>query len=194
MLLFCAVGGNSPSKHSIQPKFDESLIRRIGEEDQDALEELYIKTGRAVYSFVLSIVRNPADTQDIVQETYLKIRAAAHLYQPMGKPLAWIFTIARNLARTKLAQGNLLLSAEDCKIEEDPQYSYISDPDDKMVLESALKILSQEERQVILLHCVAGMKHRELASNLGQPLSTVLSRYNRALKKLKKHLLEQGVL
>ena len=79
-------------------KIDESLIVRIGRDERDALEELYRLTERPLYSYVLAIVKNPHDTQDIVQETYLKIRSCAHLYRPQGKPMAWIFTIARNLA------------------------------------------------------------------------------------------------
>ncbi|MBO6061992.1 MAG: RNA polymerase sigma factor, partial [Clostridia bacterium] len=54
----------------------------------------------------------------------------------------------------------------------------------------ALKTLSEDERQVILLHAVSGFKHRETASLLGLPLGSVLSLHSRARKKLKKHLQE----
>ena len=79
-------------------------------------------------------------------------------------------------------------------MEDSLQFSYVTDPTDRLVLESALRILGEEERQILLLHCVAGMKHREIAQDLGMPLSTVLSRYNRSLKKLRTHLTAQGVL
>ena len=52
--------------------------------------------------------------------------------------------------------------------------------------------LPGQERQVVLLHAVSGLKHREIAQDPGLPLSTVLSRYNRALKNLKRHLTEEG--
>ena len=61
------------------------------------------------------------------------------------------------------------------------------------MLAAALKTLGDEERKVVLLHAVSGLKHREIAQDLGLPLSTVLSRYNRALKKLKRYLTEEGV-
>ena len=48
--------------------------------------------------------------------------------------------------------------------------------------------LDDTERQVILLHAVAGLKHREIAELLKCPLSTVLSKYNRGLKKARKQL------
>ena len=67
------------------------------------------------------------------------------------------------------------------------------DAADKMVLHAALKILNEEERQIVLLRTSAGLKHREIAADLEMPLATVLSKYNRAMKKLKKHLREEGV-
>ena len=51
-----------------------------------------------------------------------------------------------------------------------------------------MTVLSEEERQIVLLHAVSGMKHRELSELLELPLSTVLSKYARALAKLKKAL------
>lgn len=53
-----------------------------------------------------------------------------------------------------------------------------------------MKILSDEERQIVTLYAVSGFKHREIAGFLDIPLPTVLSRYNRALKKLRKYLTE----
>lgn len=193
-MLFCAVQGIRPPHRVAMPEIDDSLLARVGMDDRDAFEELYCKTSRAVYAYALSLLKNPDDTQDIVQETFLKIRGSAHLYRPMGKPMAWIFTIARNLANTRFRQNGSMVSAEDCQLEDDLQFSYVSDPTDRLVLESALQLLNEEERQILLLHCVAGMKHREIAKDLRMPLSTVLSRYSRSLKKLRTHLTEQGVL
>ena len=52
-----------------------------------------------------------------------------------------------------------------------------------MVLHAALKILNEEERQIVLLRTSAGLKHREIAADLEMPLATVLSKYNRAMEK-----------
>ena len=146
-------------------RLEERLLPLVGQGDPEAFEVLYRSTEKAVYALALSILRNPHDAEDIVQETYLKVRAAAHLYVPQGKPLAWMFTIARNLCYMKF----------------------------RLVLEAALKALGEEERQVVLLHAASGLKHREIARDLGLPLSTVLSRYSRALKKLQRYLTEEGV-
>ena len=63
--------------------------------------------------------------------------------------------------------------------------------EDKIIVEACMKILSDEERQIVTLHAVSGFKHREIAGFLDIPLPTVLSRYNRALKKLRKYLTEE---
>lgn len=56
------------------------------------------------------------------------------------------------------------------------------------MLETAFQILSREECQIIMLHAVSGLKHREVGELLGLPLSTVLSKYNRGIKKLRGQL------
>lgn len=53
-----------------------------------------------------------------------------------------------------------------------------------MMLEAVLSALSDEERAIVTLHALTGLRHREIAALLGLPLPTVLSKYSRALKKL----------
>lgn len=172
---------------------DEELIVRIGNDDISAFEELYRLTDQTVYAFILSILKNPQDAQDIMQDTYLKIRSAAHLYKKQGKPLAWIFTIARNLCLMKLRTAS---RTSDTPMEELEDSNYFASSDehhveDRMVLQAALNILAEEDRQIVILHAVSGLKHHEIAKSLGMPLSTVLSKYNRSLKKLRKYLIEK---
>ena len=173
-------------------RLEERLLPLVGQGDPEAFEVLYRSTEKAVYALALSILRNPHDAEDIVQETYLKVRAAAHLYVPQGKALAWLFTITKNLCRD-LLRGQSRTEAAPDGAEDDLRFSYVSDPTDRLVLEAALKALGEEERQVVLLHAASGLKHREIARDLGLPLSTVLSRYSRALKKLQRYLTEEGV-
>ena len=59
------------------------------------------------------------------------------------------------------------------------------DADERALLQGALARLADEERRIVLLHAVTGMKHREIAALLELPLPTVLSKYHRALKKMR---------
>jgi len=65
--------------------------------------------------------------------------------------------------------------------------------EEAIVLRAALRCLSEDERQIVILHAVSGMKHRELSELLDMPLSTILSKYARALAKLKTYLTTQEV-
>ena len=148
-----------------EQRLDEGLLGRVGRGDLTALESLYLQTEKAVYALALSILRNPDDAQDVTQEVYLKVRAAAHLYVPQGKPLAWLFTITRNLCRDLQRVQARTGQAPD-GLEDDVRFSYVSDPTDRLVLEAALKTLGEDERQVVLLHAVSGLRHREIAALL----------------------------
>lgn len=188
---FAAVGEQQARYKKVQ--IDESLFERIGQDDLEAFETLYHITERTMYAYILSLVKSHDDALDILQESYLKIRSAAHLYKPLGKPLAWMFTIARNLSISKLRLQSRMADTENLDMENSIQFSYVSDPEDKIVLMTALKILSEEERKIIFLHAVSGMKHREIAESFGIPLSTALSKYYRGLKKLRKYLQDRWV-
>lgn len=75
-----------------------SLFQQIADGDKEAFHLLFTQTSSSIYGFLLSIVRNREDAEDLLQETYIRIRMHAGQYTDQGKPLAWMFTIARNLA------------------------------------------------------------------------------------------------
>ncbi len=164
---------------------DENLIIRIAQGDGLAFQDLYHQTAGAVYGFALSILKNRADAEDVMQEAYIKTYEGAVTYRPGGKPLAWILTIVRNLSYNKIRAGRV---CED--ISEYESEAYVSDGVeaalDRHVLEKAIEILEFEERQIVILHAMTGLKHKEIAGILEVPVGTVLSKYNRSLKKLRK--------
>ena len=86
------------------PALEDSLILRVAQGDTQAFSELYLRVHKAVYGFALSIVKNQHDAEDVMQDTFLKVDAAAGSYQSKGKPMAWVLTIARNLALEKLRE------------------------------------------------------------------------------------------
>lgn len=194
MLLFTFVFDDNqrlPEDNSTSENYiDEKLFKRIGANDMEALDELYHLTERTLYAYILSIVKNHDETLDLMQETYIKIMSAAHLYKPMGKPLAWMFTIAKNLYLSKIRKQKREVNMDSMEIEDDSRFSYITDNEDKIVLEAALDILSEDERKIVLLYAVSGLKHKEIAESIGLKLSTTLSKYHRALKKIRDYLSE----
>ena len=173
---------------------DEELLRRVGDGDQEAFYELYQSTDRTMYSFILSILKNPQDAEEVMQETYLKVWTSAASYHSQGKPLAWMFTIARNLCYMKFRdqKHQADMGLDDLNGEEVGEFCLpLEQMTDAIVLKAALSILKEDERQIVLLHASAGLKHRDIAADLGLPLATVLSKYNRAMKKLQQYLREE---
>ena len=194
MLLFSfIIDDNQKEPQDKKIHIDEKLFERIGNNDMSALEELYTLTERTLYAYILSIVKNHDETLDLMQETYIKIMSSAHLYKPMGKPLAWIFTISRNLYLSKLRKSKREINLESEIISNDLNFSYVKDYEDRIVLETALNILDEEERNIVLLYAVSGLKHKEISESIGLKLSTTLSKYHRALKKIRKYFSEGGV-
>lgn len=187
MILFAFVLGDGEQLQK-GLEIDEKLIKRIAKGDMDAFDILYRQSERTLYAYVLSLTKDHETTLDIMQDTYVKLISAAHLYKPMGKPLAWIFTIAKNLFYQKLRKEKNVEHMDPTDLSDDKRFSYVTDIEDRLVLEGVLKLLTQEEREIILLYAVSGMKHKEIAENLGLNLSTTLSKYHRALKKLRGYL------
>lgn len=162
----------------------ESYIEDIVAGDRTAVSALYENTKTAVYGFAMSILKNTNDAEDVLQDTYVKIWSAAESYKPQGKPMAWVLTITRNLAMSMLRERS--------KTTDIPEESWMTfeakssntSTEDKLVLNAAMQTLTGEERQIIVLHAISGLKHVEIARLLSLPLSTVLSKYSRARKKL----------
>ena len=193
MILFTFVMDDDPKDSNRKEIYiDEKLFKRIGANDMDALDELYKITERTLYAFILSIVKNHDESLDLMQETYVKIMSSAHLYKPMGKPLAWMFTIAKNLFYDRIRKDKREFNMDSGEIANDLNFSYITDDEDRLVLETVLKNLDEDERKIVILYAVSGLKHKEIAESIGLKLSTTLSKYHRALKKLRVYLNEGG--
>ena len=162
----------------------EALLARIARGDKAALGELYERTHAAVFGFAMSMCPSPADAEDILHDTYLAVYSSAGQYKAKGKPMAWIMTIAKNLARMRMRKAGRQLDIADEDWERYLAAKNEVSPDERILLQAALKLLSDTERQIVMLHAVAGLKHREIAAILDMPTATVLSKYSRALKKL----------
>ena len=171
---------------------DDKLIKDIAKGSMEALHTLYEKTNKSVYAFALSITKNPHDAEDVLQETFLKIYQKAKDYTSYDKPMAWIFTIAKNFALMKFRDRKKEDSMEEVNDMPEVIFSFVEDVSERIVLEAAVNKLDEDERTILLLHAVAGFKNREIADLLDMPINTVLSKYNRTIRKMQKYLEEEG--
>lgn len=152
-----------------------------------ALEELYYTAAPAIHTLALSMLKNSHDAEDVLHDCFLHIYSGAGSYRSAGKPMAWILTITKNLCYQKLRerQRQADLPPEDWEpwLESNENLSH----EDRLTIRQCMNLLSDEEREIVVLHAVAGFRHREIGELMGLPLSTVLSKYHRAIRKLRNH-------
>lgn len=163
----------------------ERLLLAAGNGSRDAFAALYERSRTAVYAMALSVVKNADLAQDITQDAFVAVWEHAPLYRSQGSPMAWILTITRNLALMELRRRGKAADLSESEWSAIPADAPRVSTEERMFLEKALGSLGDEERRIVLLHAVSGLKHREIAALLELPLATVLSKYHRAIKKLR---------
>lgn len=161
-------------------EFIEGLILK----DEESFEHIYNQTKHSVYALIVSIVKNKADAEDIMQDTYIKMISSIHMYQPKYPFKNWILTIAKNLAIDFLRKKQFTTILE----LEDVEYIVPSNdisPQLALEINEQLNKMTDIERHIFLLHVVDDLKHKEIAAILDKPLGTILWHYQKALKKVK---------
>lgn len=171
----------------------EHLIACLSRGDLEKLEDLYQLTSAAVFGLALSIVRNFHDAEDVTHETYVNVWKSSKTYEARGKPLAWIYTITKNLALMKIRDRNEYeLFPEDGSLDKISKTQDFS-IEDKIVLQVFLRELTDEEQSIVVLHAISGWKHKEIAAFLKLPIQNIIVKYNRAIKKLMRKYKQHGL-
>jgi len=166
----------------------QQLLIHIAGGEREALAELYQRTRSAVYGLALSYLKNAHDAQDLTQDVYVQVWDRAEQYRLIGSPMGWLLAVCRNLCLMRLRREERHAALSEEEWDAIPARECGLDADERALLQGALAVLGEEERRIVLLHAVTGLKHRELAALLELPLPTVLSKYHRALKKMRSFL------
>ena len=171
----------------------QQLLLHIAGGERDALAALYQRTRTAVYGLALSYLKNAQDAQDLTQDVYVQVWDCAAQSRPPGTPMGWrlpvgrglLLAVCRNLCLMRLRREERHAALSEEEADAIPTQECGLDADERALLQGALARLADEERRIVLLHAGTGMKHREIAALLELPLPTVLSKYHRALKKMR---------
>jgi RNA polymerase sigma-70 factor (ECF subfamily) len=171
--------------------------RKSGDFAQAVLEHL-----DALYGYAMSLTRNPAEAEDLVQETCLRAIRGAQRAVPTGDRKAWLFTILRNIwinqYRRRTRGPEFLQLVTDAQDDELPS-AWVIDSQErpdilferKLLRESirlAIENLPEMFREVIVLRCIEGFSYTQIAEILGCPSGTVMSRLSRARAELRRQL------
>jgi RNA polymerase sigma-70 factor, ECF subfamily len=173
-------------------------VARLRRGDLEALATLVQRYQHRLYRYLLRLVRQPAEAEDLFQQTWLRVAAQIRRFDPRRNFDAWLFTLARNLAIDHLRRVRPK-SLDDASRESSymPVALRASDPPavDAMIsreharfVASAMEELPVLYREVLALRFEEEMKLEEIAEVLDAPLSTVKSRLRRGLQNLRETL------
>lgn len=166
------------------------LIKRTADGDMDALRQLYEEFKTPVYLISLTIVKDQSLAEDILQETFIGLKANASTYTQGTNGKAWILAIAKNMSKNCLRKRHYEI--QDPFMEDDDgsnTYAKCIVNDDLLegiVISEKLSALEKDEKQIVVLHVFSGLKLIEIAGLLELPYGTVLWKYSKALGKLRK--------
>ncbi len=170
-------------------KLLNDYLERLKKGDNDAFDAIYHLTKRGVFSLLLSITKNPYTAEDLMHDTYLRVKEKILYYKNGTNGYAWILTISKNLSY------NFLNREKKMDIIDTSEHEYLNPVTDKNFVKDDMPIfkiakqhLKNFELQVVYLYAVQGYKHREIAKILNKPLGTVLWTYHNSIKKLQKVL------
>lgn len=152
----------------------------------EAIQELYDEYYKLVYFCINGIVENSLDTEDLVEEVFLKIYNVREILDSSKNLKYYIITIAKNLAIDFLRKKKTHV-----EYNEDYVLNYVV-PTNKNnqtfneLIEMLEEYLSKEEIDIIVYHFLYNETFESIARKLGKPASTIRTIYNRSLKKVRK--------
>ena len=166
------------------------LIRRLRHKDPRALEDLHDRYAKRLYADVYRIVRNSNATEDIVQETFLRLWNRAELLnEDFASIEPWLITVARNCCmdycRDQSKRVSFRFENPSARSNPPAEYRPLLDADREKHVRLAVSRLPEQERQVLELAYFRGMSQQHIADHLHKPLGTVKSWSRHALKVLR---------
>lgn len=177
-------------------RVDLVTLGRMARGDERAIEELYDRHARPVYSLALRILQDPADAEDVVQEVFVQAWLQASRYDAArGAVAAWLLTTARSRAidRARARRARPDLPGGTLPPIDVPDSGQL--PDAQLLsaehvarVRSALSDLPTLQRAALELAYYEGLSHVEIAARLEQPLGTVKTRIRLAMIKLRESL------
>ncbi|MBQ7307012.1 MAG: RNA polymerase sigma factor [Clostridia bacterium] len=169
----------------------DELMCKIQSGDEDSFTVFYNMTYKYIFSFIYTYTKNWHTTEDLLQDTYIKIKLNVSKYRLGTNALAWVLQIAKNVSIDHLRSYN-----DSLKLElNDNIIGKNEDLTTKMSIYNIInKYIADIDRQIIILHIIYGYKNREIAKILEIPLGTVLWKYNKSIKKLKEILEKEDYL
>ncbi|MBK7352976.1 MAG: RNA polymerase sigma factor RpoE [Nitrosomonas sp.] len=176
-------------------EIDQQLVARVQQGDKRAFDLLVVKYQRKLARLLSQLIRDPAEVEDIAQETFIKAYRALPSFRGDSAFYTWLYRIGINTAKNFLvSQGRKVLTIEgnfdneDAEnFEEATKYKEVSTPESELMskqvaqtVNKTLDSLPEELRTAIILREIEGLSYEDIASMMECPIGTVRSRIFRA--------------
>jgi RNA polymerase sigma-70 factor (ECF subfamily) len=170
---------------------DRDLITQARRDNVEAYNLLVSRWEKRIYNYLLRLVKNREDAQDLAQDVFVKAHQNLRKLEDPSRFAPWLYRIAHNEAYSMLRRNRPETELDPTQhepwIEPGPTRRMLP-VEVSLAVERALKGLSNEQREAVVLKIYQGFKFEEMAEILGCPVSTVKSRLYTALELLKETL------
>lgn len=185
-----------PEPPGQRERVDAGLVARIAQGDQQALASLYDRFSGPLYGTALRVLRDPAEAQDVVHDTFVTLWEKAGTFETSrGSAFAWAVTLVRNRAidrvRMRRRRAEILSQSApaDLGYAEAPASAAGGESaaidDEARAVRAAVATLPLEQKRALELAFFSGLTQEEIARKLSEPLGTVKARIRRGLIKLR---------
>jgi RNA polymerase sigma-70 factor (ECF subfamily) len=176
------------SKTAIGSVDDTALLTRMGQRDENAMEDIFRRYSGAVYSVALRVLHDSGQAEDVLQEVFLQLwRNPTAFVQQRGSLGGWLVVVARNRAIDLLRRRKPSDSVEDVVLASSVNVAEEAERNTTMQkVRQVIAGLPDEQRKTLELAYFEGLSHTEIASRTGDPLGTVKTRIRQALMSLRK--------
>jgi RNA polymerase sigma-70 factor, ECF subfamily len=183
--------GILPGQTQSLPKLTAIPLKRSAER---AFEQLYRKHAREVYQYALAVLTNPADAEDVTQQTFLNAFRAFQRGERPRRPHNWLIAIAHNVCRMRWRQANH--RPKEVALEEAPEPA-ANPTDDQPNLDEVLQALARlsfNQRAALVMRELEGRSYKEIANVLDVSVGAVEALLFRARRHLRLQKRALGVL
>ena len=178
---------------------DQVLVEAAQAGDSDAVSALVRRYQTRIYNFALTLTANPADAEDLAQETFIRAFRGLHRFRGDSSFKNWLYRIAANAAHTRRGKQLRHAAIWDTRVESDEvSERHLASAAEsvelrairRQVIDRALAALTPDQRAAVVLHDVEGLEYREIGDVLNIPIGTVMSRIFRARRRLRRLLVD----